>query len=322
VKKLITLLLCAVVLFGTASGFTASAEAFDSSRRGSITLHYTDENGGGLENLEIAAYRVANVQAGGYFGVLPQFSAYPVNVNNVKSQTEWKNIAETLAGYIAADDLAPYSVYGTDENGIVVMDYMENGLYLILAAYGEKDGTVYAFENFFTILPSRIGGGWNYDIEAVPKKEKYNGYLEYRVTKLWQDSENPSARPQSVEIDILRDGVLAETQILNAENNWTYCWQDIDGKGVWTVAERNVPQNYTVTVSKNENVLSVVNRYEKPQPPEKPDKPDNPTPPPEKPADSMPDTGDISNSGIYFAVMCVSGLVLVILGILTGRKRR
>lgn len=327
-KKLITLLLCAVVLFGTASGFTASAEAFDSSRRGIITLHYTDENGEGFADMPIAAYRVATVQSNLAFGLVAPFSSYPINVNGIKSQAEWKTAANTLASYIEANNIMPHSIIGTDDHGTATFINMHTGLYLVPAMKAEKNGTVYSFESFFVILPRPDGTGFDYTVDAKPKWEKYSGHLKYLVTKLWQDSENPDPRPQSVDIEIYRDGILQETQVLNAENYWSYYWQDPDGKGSWTVVEKNTPQNYTVSISRNENVITIVNKYNPPQKPDdpdkpdKPDKPDNPTPPPEKPADSMPDTGDISNSGIYFAVMCVSGLVLVILGILTGRKRR
>lgn len=343
-KRLITILISTVLLFCTVFSVTASAASFDANRRGDITLHYNDGEIP-FEGLDIYAYRIASMQSNAAFKVLEPYSDYVSNINNIESQAEWDNLANTLMSYIIADNIEPYVIIGTDDEGTVVMDYMQTGLYHIPAVTVEKDGTVYSFKSFFVFLPSPDETGWNYDVQAIPKKEKYSGYLEYRVIKLWQDTENNSERPQSIEVDIFRDGEYNHTRTLDTENNWAYIWQDTDGKGVWTVAEKNVPENYTVTISRRENVFSIINKYEAPIPtvspsptvipaptvsplptvtPE-PSVTPNPTENPDKPSypqHKVPDTGDTTNAMLYIILMCVSGLGLIIIGIYNGRKTR
>lgn len=315
-KKFITSILCTVLVFSTVCSITALAASFDETRRGSITLHYGDGDED-FEALEIVAYRVARVYSNGSFQFVAPFSDYPININNLKSQSEWKNAADTLASYIIADDVAPYCLMGTDNIGTVIMDSMETGLYLILGVNAEKDGTVYAFDNFFVVLPAFDSNGCNYDIEVLPKKEKYSGYLEYRVVKLWQDADNSSNRPHSITVDILCDGVYNETRTLGSHNNWTHNWLDNTGKGVWSVVEKDVPQGYSVTISQKGNVFEVINTYETSSDNEPENPPDDSQLPPH-----VPDTGDSTNTMMYVKLMCVSGLGLVIIGIFYGRKKR
>lgn len=319
-KKLIVFMLCAVVVFSNAFSLSASAESFDIGRHGSITVHYTDGTEG-FEGLEIRAYRVAALHSNGAYGLIVPFSAYAVNVNNIRSQSEWKNAANTLASYIIADNIIPYCLMGTDENGVVIMENMETGLYLILAVNAERDGTVYSFENFFVVLPRPEQNSWDYDVEAIPKKDLYSGYLEYSVVKLWKDNGYEDKRTQEVAVDIYRDGILQETQILCSENNWSYKWRDADGKGVWTVAEKDVPQGYSVVITQKENVFDVVNTYSPPEEEEK-----DPTEPPDdededRDTPEPPSTGDTPIAMRYYILMCVSGLAIIIIGICLGRKK-
>ena len=129
--------------------------------------------------------------------------------------------------------------------------------------------------------------------------------------KLWKDSGHTENRPEGITVDIFRNGILHDTQVLNDSNNWVYAWQDADGKGVWTVAEKDVPESYSVVVAKKENIFNIVNTYDPPHDDDD-DKPEPPPPPP---------TGDTPIPMRYFMIMCISGLAMVVLGISIGRKK-
>jgi hypothetical protein len=124
---------------------------------------------------------------------------------------------------------------------------------------------------------------------------------QYSVTKLWQDGGSQDLRPKEVAVDIYQDGVLYETQILNAENNWTYTWYVADEElHQWTVAERAVADSYKVTIRQNGSHFSIINTHQ--------------TPP------DTPQTGDSAAPMRWILLMCFSGIVLVILGIYNRRR--
>jgi len=103
-------------------------------------------------------------------------------------------------------------------------------------------------------------------------------------------------------VDIYKDGLLHETKLLSARDNWTYTW-DVSGEdhGKWTVAEHSVPDGYKVTVQRNDNVFSIINACQT--------EPDN------------PQTGDTFALMPWVLAMCFSGILLLILGIY-GRRRK
>ena len=318
-RKLTISLLCIMFLFCTVFSVTASAA---NRKYGSITITY---NAGGVvfEDMDVVGYKIADMGKVETFTLTAPFDAYPINVNNIETQQEWNDLATTLTGYIQADEIWPDSLFGTDERGVVVLEYLDPGLYFIPGIIAQDGYTYYEFDPLFVYLPKwNDRGEWTYDVEARPKCSSYIPQTEYSVVKLWQDSAN-SARPQQVEVEIYKNGELHTTQQLNKNNDWKYTWQaEVDGS-YWSVVERNVADGYTVSVTENNGVFSVVNTYT-------PKNTDDPTDP-ENPSDTttehkpnvnikVPDTSDASSVQLYTALMCVSGLMLIILGLYRGRK--
>ncbi|MGI5887835.1 MAG: Cna B-type domain-containing protein [Oscillospiraceae bacterium] len=76
------------------------------------------------------------------------------------------------------------------------------------------------------------------------------------VAKVWDDSSNQvGKRPDSVTVQLYADGEASgDAVVLNEENDWTYCWTDLDvyadGEEItYTVEETDVPDGYTSIVS-------------------------------------------------------------------------
>ena len=148
-------------------------------------------------------------------------------------------------------------------------------------------------------------GSFDYDVEAKPKCVDYVPKTEYRVTKLWQDAGGRDDRPEEITVDIYKNGELWETQLLGASNNWSYVWYVSDGEqSNWAVAERSVPEKYNVTVQKNGGTFSIINTHKSIQ--EIPD---------------GPQTGDSSNITLYIMLMCISGIMLIVLGKYNWRRK-
>ena len=84
------------------------------------------------------------------------------------------------------------------------------------------------------------------------------GKTSVTVTKAWVDNNNrDNHRPDAIKVQLKADGVNCGEEItLNAENNWTYTWSDLDqkkaGKDIaYTVEETGKAAGYISTVTGN-----------------------------------------------------------------------
>ncbi len=83
-----------------------------------------------------------------------------------------------------------------------------------------------------------------------------NPSLSIVGTKVWKDDDNKgSTRPQSIEVNLLRNGEVADSQTVSAAEGWRYSFDNLptyDDKGkkyAYAVEEAAVPAGYTSTVS-------------------------------------------------------------------------
>ena len=65
------------------------------------------------------------------------------------------------------------------------------------------------------------------------------------VRKVWDDT--GLIRPTEITVDLLRNGVVDQTVVLNQANNWQYAWTELVADAVWTVTESAVPEGYVVS---------------------------------------------------------------------------
>lgn len=105
----------------------------------------------------------------------------------------------------------------------------------------------------------------------------YTEYVKWivPVEKVWVDNDNQDGiRPESVEIELLADGEVIETLVLdksknlaNNENVWYGEYHEHDALAddnheiKYTVRESKVPAGYTVTYGQDEHALRVINTH-------------------------------------------------------------
>ncbi|MBQ7779403.1 MAG: Cna B-type domain-containing protein [Clostridia bacterium] len=299
-KKIIAFL-CIFLLFFTA---TAHGAPIDPQREASLTLQYR-RGEQVFPGLTVKTFRVAEVFADGTFALTGEFKKYPVNIYGITTREEWKNIASTLSAYATADQLAPTFKAATDETGGVFFSGIRPGMYLTQSVRTE---TV-VFEDVLTVIPQTNENEEPlYSVTAYPKSRSFSlrpELLNYKVVKQWKDSEYPEKRPESVQIEILKDGVLQSTQTLSAANNWCYSWSAEDDGSKWQAVEREIPGDYTVTVTESSTTITITNAYQSETPGEE-------SPP--------PNTGDTFVLWPYLLAMCLSGGLLVLLALWNRRK--
>ena len=277
--------------------------AADPEKTGSIRLNYS-----AVDNAEFKVYRAGEITDNWEFVLTGAFQDIPADLNDLDTEA-MTELSETLAAYAAADGIEPDYSGRTDENGQVVFEGLTKGLYLIIGESVIQDGMRYDPVPFLLTVPSQDAeGAWNYQTEAdvkyetsVPEKEE----TEYKVVKCWVGDGSGNARPVRITVDILKDGVLFDTQTLTAENNWTYSWTAEDDGSVWQVVEREIPDHYTVKVEKNKTMFLLTNTYAGDTPEE------------------VPKTGDSSVPLLPVTLLSLSGMVLILTGLaVRGRREK
>lgn len=269
----------------------------DTQRLCSLTLSYS-KDGVGFEGLPVTLYRVADADPDGTFALISPFDAFPVNIYGITSQKEWQETASTLVAYITAQQV-PATVTGvTDQAGEIRFTDLPTGLYLVRGIRTQNEKDVYVFSDFMIYLPTpQEDGSLNYDLHAKPKCQFSAPADEYSVIKLWKDADD-TKRPQSITVDIYKNGELYDTVNLSESNGWYHQWSDADN-AEWHVIEQNVPDGYEVTISAQGTTFTILNT--------------NPDAPP------SPETGNSFSIQWWILLLCIAGFAMVVLS-LWGNK--
>lgn len=252
----------------TLLSFDVSADGLTETEQNSLTVKYYD----GDDPIPGALFDIYRV---GYLGddykchLTERFERYPVDFESM-FEGKGDEVAAMLAAYIQRDDIKPLMSKYTDKDGYARFAPLESGVYLVIGHQVIINGFVYKTIPFMTVLPSidPSTGEVSGNLTVVPKRDKDpiippgDHTTMKKVLKIWDDSGFEANRPESIKVQLLRNGVIYQTVVLNADNNWRYTWDALpmyDENGVminWTVVEVGVP-GYTVSITQ-EGVTFVV----------------------------------------------------------------
>ena len=152
------------------------------------------------------------------------------------------------------------------------------------------------------------------------------------MLKVWEDGDGEN-RPESIQVQLLKNGEVAETVTLSAGNNWRYTWRNLSEKEDWRVVEKETPKGYTVTVSQEGITFVMTNTQGEPEEPEEPTEPEKPGEPeepgvdiPEEPVpeESVPSGPKLPQTGqLWWPVplLALAGMLLFLLGWIRKEKR-
>lgn len=276
-NRILALLLMFVLLIAMVP---APAAAADST--GSITIHFV-KNSVSVPNANFKIYKVASVDVYGNVTLTSQFSKYSYisGLNNLKdteglNKLDWLDIAGTLSSYVQADKVVATKSGKTGTDGKLKCSNLSYGWYLIMGdavTYEKKTYTPYPF---MVAVPcvNETGDGWIYDVTVVPKSEVKEDpdtppdtppgppptTVSRKVEKVWDDKGFETLRPTEIEVQLLRNGTVHDTQKLNKDNNWRYTWDKLDSKQKWTVVEKEQPK-YVVKIQQQGITFLVTNTY-------------------------------------------------------------
>ncbi len=254
------------ILISCLNVFSAQV-VIDTNKPASLGLAYRDGNTP-ITGVNVRIYRVADVNSKKVFTLTGAFKGLPVEINNLDTTNKMHVAAQTLAAYAVVDNIKPYAEVKTDKNGVIKLENLKPGLFLVVSDNKETDNLIYKFSPFLVELPEVDQyGNVNYtDVFATPKKEEFNPNnpgekTELLLSKRWVDTGNEDKRPRKIDVVILKNGEVFDEVTLSGENRWTYKWNDYGGANIWQAVEKNVPDGYVFSLNVGKNTLLLYNTY-------------------------------------------------------------
>lgn len=313
------------ILFGAQTlTFAASQARIDPKMNVSLRI-VCDYNGDPVANEEFSVYKVASISTDWKITVEDNFKRYPVDFSKLKNEDEWQDIAEVLRNYAIRAQLDPDCTGETDENGELQFsqadDEITRGIYLVSEKKLIVDDDYYKVLPFLIELPEKSNSGDNEYEVVVEPKEFYDvvpDSVDVDVAKAWDDETAQSYRPDSIEVELLKDGELYDTQELSENNNWRYTWEGLDGEPEWIVVEKDVADNYTVTSETNDTSVTITNTID-------PSTRDTSSSNKTTTSSSSSSSGKLPQTGQLWwpvPVLSATGLFLIVIGIAYEEKKR
>lgn len=314
-KRLLSALLC-VVLLSTC----VYAGEINPGKTCALTVRCKHT----VEDVSYAIWRVAEVDADVRFRYVSPFKNK--GFHSANDHDDWEDTAETLAGYVEREKIAPLAIAETNARGNATFEKLKTGLYLVLGEPYTYDGKTYEQDSFLIALPTRSDNTqpWEYDVTTIRKPagqvETPTQKVDVEVLKIWSGDDG-ILRPASVTVQLLQNGQVYDTVTLNRRNNWEHRWTELPAGFVWRVTEAQVPAGYSVLVQRNGNKFVIINTYDVPEEPQKPKPPEDfeDIPDDDVPLDkpTLPETG---TSQWIVPLLLSAGALLFLLGLLRRRQ--
>ena len=240
-----------------ASAASEGASPAASATDGVITIDYTVESTP-VAQAGIDLYRVADIAETGGFTPSAPYAGYGLDWSaDGDDATFWRAFAETLAGYVARDALAPDAHATTDTYGHAAFEGLARGLYLVTTASQTIGGRNCTFGAMLASLPATVGEhGMRVALE--PKADCTATPDELTVRKIWRQ-DDASRRPDSVTVELLADGRTADRVTLDASRGWTHTWNNLEPGHEYRVVEADVPEGYGVLIDREGGEVDIVN---------------------------------------------------------------
>lgn len=317
----------------------------DTEARASLELSYVDaDRNTPIAGMSLRIYQVMDMSEAVRFTPTEAFRRYESVVNfdmaEMEHQSDWRELASTLSGLVARDGAPePTRAGKTDEAGVVRFEDLPVGLYLVVGDRVRIGRYSYTPQAFLMALPNLVEDEWDYEVEAKGKySRKYHvnkdktEYTSRNVLKEWKDA-GVEGRPGSVTVELLQDGKVYDTVLLQESNNWRHSWTKLSDEYDWTVVETNIPEGYTVSITQQGNTFVVTNTAGEEPPTDPPTDPpvDPPVEPPvdppvEPPVDPPvdPPEQELPQTGTLWwpvPLLITAGLALFTMGFALNRRK-
>ncbi|PGB58749.1 cell wall anchor protein [Bacillus toyonensis] len=219
------------------------------------------QNGNVIQTKEVTAandwkYSFTNVESYDVNGSAYTYTVKERPVAGYKSEINGYDITNTKVGQTTVEGTKTWKDgNATNRPTTIKVDLLQNGQVVATQEVSEATGWKYGFKDLAAYDVE--GNAYKYEVKEQPVdgyKAEVNGYditntkdakTSVSGTKTWNDN-NATDRPSSIQVDLLQNGNVIQTQEVTAANGWNYTFVDLaqyDANGVaytYTVKEKPV----------------------------------------------------------------------------------
>ncbi|MGY1465679.1 Cna B-type domain-containing protein (plasmid) [Bacillus toyonensis] len=219
------------------------------------------QNGNVIQTQEVTAandwkYSFTNVESYDVNGSAYTYTVKERPVAEYKSEINGYDITNTKVGQTTVEGTKTWKDgNATNRPTTIKVDLLQNGQVVATQEVSEATGWKYGFKDLAAY--DAEGNAYKYEVKEQPVdgyKTEVNGYditntkdakTSVSGTKTWNDN-NATDRPSSIQVDLLQNGNVIQTQEVTAANGWNYTFVDLaqyDANGVaytYTVKEKPV----------------------------------------------------------------------------------
>lgn len=249
--KFISFFLAAWILF--TMPMTTFAQELDPAQTGTVSISLTDQsNKMPICGVEFSLYQVASAkldESGDLkYIYTDEFKALDVSPDDPAVVAE-------VEAYIRE-----YSVSSeknvTDSQGRAVFSDLPQGLYF-LKQTKVADGYA-ACKSFMVSVPEQTDNNYSYDVKAIPKTEKEK-FIDITIRKVW-DVDDTADIADHVSVELLRDGSVVKTAVLDERNNWEIRYYDMPESDSYSIVEQNIPEGFIASYTRRGYEFTVTNK--------------------------------------------------------------
>ena len=228
----------------------------------------------------------------------------------------------TLRYELSDVEFSIYQVGIVTDSGVVCTDQFK--------PYHVDINSENAAQTLEAYIPYIENNAEHWDVAANVKNNKgTDGADRLSVVKVWKTPEGRPTYPE-VTVQLLKDGKIYDSVVLNDSNSWKYTWTQLDKDSRWTVTEKEFDADYKVDISENNHIFTITNSIDEPHetttPGTEPSEPSTTTPTsptsPTRPGTTVPpkipQTGQLNWP---IPLLCVAGAVLILIGLILMRKK-
>ena len=250
IRKIITFL--TVLLLLLVCSCVGSAEEFDPSKNGSVSVTLVEQKQNEpIVGAELSVYYVATVRQNAegklIFRYTEDFISFDAAVDDV-------SLATKLDGFVEQNNV-PSEKMTTDVLGTASLEGLPLGLYFV-----KQTGKVEGFApctSFLVTIPGENNGEYVYEVNASPKTETVR-LTSVTLKKVW-NTDASTAVTDRVTVQLLKNGNVVKTAILDAKNDWQVTFADMPESDDYSIKEVDVPKGFTATYNQNGYVFTVTN---------------------------------------------------------------
>ena len=246
------IIFCLTILLISTCSYTVFAEEYNPDLTGSISVTLTDKKQNeAIVGAELSVYYVATVLLDDDGNLMYDYTDDFKQFDTAIDDTE---LATKLDAFVSQHNV-PSTKITTNIDGTALCNGLPLGLYFI-----KQTGAVEGFAPctpFLVTVPNEKDGEYLYDVNASPKTEVAR-LVSITIKKVWNTDKSTEAA-DSVTVQLLRNGNVVKTAILNMQNNWQITYADMPESDTYSIKEVNIPKGFTATYKQEDYVFTVTN---------------------------------------------------------------